>query len=150
MFKGFKEFLFRGNVIDLSIAVVIGTAFTALVTSVVDHVVNPLIASVGGANVNGLAYQLVSGNPKSIIDVGAVVSAVLNFALIAAIVYVVLVVPTRRLMALREGAPVEQAEVGPSEDVVLLREIRDLLRGAQPAAPATPADPAAPHRDPRR
>ena len=141
MLRGFREFLFRGNVIDLAVAVVIGTAFTALVTSVVEHVVQPLIASLGGSDVNGLAYQLVSGNPKTIIDLGVVVSAVVNFVLVAAIVYVILVVPSRRLMALREDAPVEQAEVAPSEDVVLLREIRDLLRTGRTAESPDSADP---------
>ncbi len=131
MFKGFREFLLRGNIIDLAVAVVMGTAFTALVTSVVSNVVKPVLATVGGASVNGFGYQLVRDNPKSVIDVGAVISALLNFVIVAAVVYFVLIVPTRRLMALRADAPVEQDEAAPSEDVVLLREIRDLLRGTR-------------------
>jgi len=125
--KGFKEFLLRGNIVDLAIAIVIGTAFTALVTSVVANLINPLIAAVGGDNVDGLAHRLVRDNPKSVLDLGAVVSAVITFVLIAAVVYFVLVVPMRRLTALRATAPVDEPTVAPGEDVVLLREIRDLL-----------------------
>lgn len=139
MLKGFKEFLFRGNIIDLAIAVVIGTAFTALVTAVVNNLVNPLVASIGGGNVNGLSVQLVNGNEKSILNLGAIVSAVINFLIVAAVVYFVLVVPMKRLMALREriDAPADAAGVAPSEDVILLRQIRDLLTtGTTPQQPA--------------
>ena len=129
MLKGFKEFLFRGNIIDLAIAVVIGTAFTALVTAVVDNLINPLIAAIGGSNVNGLAVQLVNGNDQSILDFGAIITAVINFVIIAAVVYFALVVPMKRLMDLRarQAAPADDPEVAPSEDVIVLREIRDLL-----------------------
>ena len=147
MLKGFREFLLRGNVVDLAIAVVIGTAFTALVTSVVANLVNPLIAAVGGNNVDGLAHRLVRDNPKSVLDLGAVIAAVVNFVLIGAVVYVALVVPMRRLTALRErsarqgtgeGRAVADPAVAPTEDVLLLREIRDLLVAGRPTAGSTP------------
>jgi len=127
MLRGFKEFLFRGNVVDLAIAVVMGTAFTALVTSVVTHLVDPLIAAVGGRNVNGLAFQLVDGNPQSVVDIGAIVGALVNFVVVAGVVYVALVAPMRRLLALRRRPDIEEAPPAPAEDVLLLREIRDLL-----------------------
>lgn len=141
MLKGFKEFMLRGNIIDLAIAVVIGTAFTALVTSVVANLINPLIAAVGGDSVDGLAHRLVRDNPKSVLDLGAVISAVVTFVLIAAVVYVVLVVPMRRLTVLRARVPVDEPAVAPSEDVVLLREIRDLLAtGRGTTDPSAPPD----------
>ena len=62
MIKGFKDFLMRGNVIDLAVAVVIGAAFTAIVTAFTTNLINPLIALFGGNNVNGLAVQLGSAN----------------------------------------------------------------------------------------
>lgn len=63
MFKGFKDFLMRGNVIDLAVAVVMGTAFTAVVTAVTKGIINPLLAVMGKTNELGLGIQLVAGKP---------------------------------------------------------------------------------------
>lgn len=132
MIKGFKDFIMRGNVIDLAVAVVIGAAFGSIVTAFTDNVVNPIIASFGGSNVNGLAVQLADKNEKSIVDFGKVISAGINFLIVAAVVYFILVLPMNKLAERRKRgeAPVEAS---PTEDVVLLKEIRDLLaaRNAQ-------------------
>jgi large conductance mechanosensitive channel len=129
VFKGFKDFLMRGNVLDLAIAVVIGTAFTAVVTSVVNNLINPLIASIGGTNVSGLSWTIVSGNDKSVVDFAAVLTALINFLVVAAVVYFALVLPVKRIQERRKRGQ----EPGPSEptDVELLTEIRDLLRQQQ-------------------
>jgi large conductance mechanosensitive channel len=124
--KGFKEFIMRGNIIDLGVAVVIGTAFTAVVTAVVTHLINPLIAAIGGSNVNGLAVQLVGGNSKTIMDFGAIITAVINFLVIAAVVYFAVVVPVKRIMDRRKRGKIEEDE--PLTETELLTEIRDLLR----------------------
>src|SRR3954465_2409151 len=97
MLKGFKEFIMRGNVLELAIAVVIGTAFATVVKTVVDNLVSPLIASLGGSNVNGLAFHIVDGNEKSLVDIGAIINAVIVFVLTAAVVYFVLVVPMKKI-----------------------------------------------------
>jgi large conductance mechanosensitive channel len=127
--KGFKDFLMRGNVIELAVAVVIGVAFTALVTAFTENLINPIIAAFGGSNINGLGFQLVGGSPKTVIDVGAVLSAAINFVLIAAVVYFVFVLPFQMLQARRKRGE----EPGPAEptDVELLAEIRDLLARQQ-------------------
>jgi large conductance mechanosensitive channel len=124
--KGFKDFILRGNVIDLAVAVVIGTAFTAIVTSISDNLISPIIAALGGGQVTGLTTQLRAGNEASIIDWAAVITAAINFVIVAAIVYFLLVAPMNRLREQRKRGETEEPEA-PSEDVLLLREIRDLL-----------------------
>ncbi|HEX6234316.1 MAG TPA: large conductance mechanosensitive channel protein MscL [Jiangellaceae bacterium] len=124
--KGFKDFVLRGNVIDLAVAVVIGTAFTAIVTSISDNLISPIIAALGGGEVTGLTTQLRAGNEASIINWAAVITAAINFVIVAAIVYFLFVAPMNRLREMRERGETEEPEA-PSEDVLLLREIRDLL-----------------------
>lgn len=126
MLKGFKEFMTRGNVIDLAVAVIIGTAFTAVITSVVEKLINPLIAAIGGGSDIGLAVQLNADNNKTIIDFGAVITALINFTIIAAVVYFFIVLPVKRIMERRRRGE-EPAPADPTE-VELLAEIRDLLR----------------------
>jgi len=74
MIKGFKEFLMRGNVLDLAVAVVIGTAFAKVVEAVVSSFVNPLVNVLGGGNVKGLSWTIISSNPKTTIDFAAIPS----------------------------------------------------------------------------
>ena len=126
MLQGFRKFLFRGNVFDLAIAVVIGTAFTAVVTSVVTNIINPIIAAIGGHNVNGLSVRLVAGNDKTIMHFDTVITAIINFVIIAAVVYFMFVLPMQEIIERRKrGAPEVVAE---PTDIELLTEIRDLLR----------------------
>lgn len=125
MIKEFREFLLRGNVLDLAIAVVIGAAFTAIVTAFTTNFVNPIIAAFGGGNVNGLAWQIVDGNEKSVIDFAAILTAIINFLIVAAVVYFLLVVPFKLIQERRKRGE----EAGPAEptEVELLVQIRDLL-----------------------
>lgn len=129
MFEGFKKFVMRGNVFELAIAVVMGTAFTAVVTAVVTNLINPLIAAIGaGPNSSKLAVQLVSGssNPKTVIDFSAVITAVINFAVIAAVVYFAFVLPIAKIMERRARG--KEPEAAPITEIDVLTEIRDLLR----------------------
>jgi large conductance mechanosensitive channel len=129
--KGFKEFLLRGNIVELAVAVVIGTAFVALVGRVTESVINPVLAAVGGGgDIPGLAVQLVEGNPATIVNFGAVIGALIQFLITAAVVYFVFVVPMNRLAELRSRGQVP-AEEAPAPDVELLTEIRDLLAAQQ-------------------
>ena len=130
MFEGFKKFLMRGNVLDLAIAVVIGTAFATVVKTVVDNLVSPLIASLGGNNVNGLAFYIVKGNEASKVDVAAIINAFIVFFLTAAVV----LLRARRPDEEDPGSPRSQGR-HPEEDPEpltmdqeLLTEIRDALR----------------------
>jgi len=126
MLKGFKEFLLRGNIVDLAVAVVIGTAFTALVTKFTESVINPLIASTGGGDVgSGLGFAVKDGDPATFINIGEVINAIITFVIIAAVVYFLVVVPMKKIQD-RRAAGVEAPEEVP-EDIALLREIRDSL-----------------------
>lgn len=128
MLKGFKDFLLRGNVVDLAVAVVIGTAFTAVVTAFSTDFIGGLIGAIGGTPDFGDAGFTVN---ESKIVLGSTVTALINFVIVAVVVYFLVVVPVNRLMVLRKRG--EEPEVAaPSEDIVLLQEIRDLLRQRQP------------------
>lgn len=124
MIQGFKAFLMRGNVLDLAVAFVIGVAFTAVVTAIVKGIITPLIAAIfGDPDLTKVMTFEVNG---AVFSIGLVLDALINFVLIAAAVYFVIVYPMQRLMERRARgeAPVEAA---PPEDIELLREIRDLL-----------------------
>lgn len=129
MLKGFKDFLMRGNVVELAVAVIIGTAFTAIVTSIADHLIRPIIAAVGGTNVSGLSWTIIAGNEASKIDFAAILTAAINFLIVAAIVYFMFVLPVKTIQERRKRGE----EPGPAEptDVEVLLEIRDLLRQQQ-------------------
>lgn len=120
MLKGFKDFLMKGDVLDLAVAVVIGTAFTAIVTAFTTNIVNPIIASVGSSEL-GFGFQITS-NPDTFVNIGAVVTAGINFVIIAAVVYFILIVPYNHAKS-RFATPTEAAPT----DLELLTEIRDLL-----------------------
>ncbi len=122
MLKGFKDFLLRGNVIDLAVAVVMGTAFTAVVTAIVNGFVNPILDLFGGANEHGWGFYLDSSKPSTFVALGPIVTAAINFVMIAAILYFILVLPASRIM--KKHKTVEQLE---QSEVELLTEIRDLL-----------------------
>jgi large conductance mechanosensitive channel len=125
--QGFKNFIMRGNVVDLAVAVVIGAAFTGVVNALTTNLINPLIAAFGGSNVNGLAWQIIGDNKKTVMDFGAVITAIINFVMVAAVVYFLVVVPMN-LLAERRKRGEEPEPKAPAEDIVLLQEIRDLLR----------------------
>ncbi|WP_067853051.1 large conductance mechanosensitive channel protein MscL [Nocardia shimofusensis] len=129
MLKGFKDFLLRGNVVDLAVAVVIGTAFVAIVTAFSDGIINPLLAVFGDANEVGLGFRLVADNPATFVAIGPIITALINFILIAAILYFVLVLPSIHQKK-RRGGDAEE----PLSDSELLVQIRDLLAQAQQSA----------------
>ena len=125
MLKGFKDFILRGNVVDLAVAVVVGAAFTTIVTSFTAGIIEPLINAVTPPASPGFGVQLVEGKANTYIDLAGVITALLNFLIVAAVVYFVIVLPLNALKARRKRGE----ESGPAEptDVELLAEIRDLL-----------------------
>ncbi len=129
MLKGFKDFLMRGNIIDLAVAVVVGSAFTALVTAFTTSIIKPLIAATGGGNVTGLSIEIVAGNKASTIDFATVINAVITFFITAAVVYFLFVVPMNKISERRKKGE-EEGQSEPT-DVELLLEIRNLLRAEQ-------------------
>jgi large conductance mechanosensitive channel len=134
--KGFREFILRGNVIDLAVAVVIGGAFTAIVTGLVDGIFNPLISLIFNAGDLASAGVTLRDNPGTGNDIvlswGLVISALIKFLLIAAVVYFALIVPMNYLkkISLKKKAEEVPAET-PLTETDLLVQIRDLLQAQQ-------------------
>ncbi|MDQ0029959.1 large conductance mechanosensitive channel protein MscL [Arthrobacter bambusae] len=129
MLKGFKDFVLRGNIVELSIAVVIGTAFTALVTAFTTNIINPVIAAAGGVNAQGLGFAIWPDNAKTFVNIGAVITAFVTFLITAAVVYFIFVAPMNKFNELtKRRASIEEPEDKPlPADTALLVEIRDLL-----------------------
>ena len=130
MLKGFKEFLSRGNIVDLAVAVVIGTAFTALVKTFTDTIITPLTSRIGASNTDVGVLKVDIGGGQ-IIDLNVLISAAINFVLVAAVVYFLVVVPYNRL---RRKGEVEQAQ---DTQLSILTEIRNLLKDGYSAETVT-------------
>jgi large conductance mechanosensitive channel len=133
MLKGFREFILRGNVVDLAVGIVIGAAFTALVTQFTKSFLEPLINLVGASGDElGGAFSLGTDNP---VTWGAFLTAFITFALTAAALYFLVVLPMNKLAERRRRGE-EPPPEAPSEEVRLLMEIRDaLVAGRVPAQP---------------
>ena len=141
--KEFKEFALQGNVVDMAIGVIIGAAFKDIVTSFTDNFINPLIASIGGANIAGsIRLPWVDYTGLSLEEVqslslnyGAFITAIINFIIRALILFVMLKginsLKNIGLKKLKKGEKEEEApapEPEPSDEVKLLTEIRDALK----------------------
>jgi large conductance mechanosensitive channel len=125
MIKEFREFILRGNVVDLAIAVVIGTAFGLVVKSLVSDMILPLVAAVfGEPSFAGLSFTI----NGAVFNYGNFFDQVFSFLAIAAVVFFFIVKPMNLLLARRKEADVTPEAEAPAEDVRLLGEIRDLLR----------------------
>ncbi|HWU28739.1 MAG TPA: large conductance mechanosensitive channel protein MscL [Microbacterium sp.] len=121
MFQGFKEFIAKGNVIDLAVAVVIGAAFSAIIAALVDNLINPLIGLIFNA-------QDLNHVKLGVIGIGAIIGAVINFLAVALIVYFVFVLPMNKYKEHQAAKnPAVEEETLPSEQELLI-EIRDALR----------------------
>ncbi len=125
MFKEFKNFLFRGNLLDLAAAVVLGTAFALVVKTFVEGIITPIIAAVGGQpNFSSLVLDVGDGE----IRYGTFLDAVISFVIVALVMFLILKAATKA-QKLRATTDEPEDETAPSSDeAVLLAEIRDLLR----------------------
>ncbi len=124
MIKEFRDFLFRGNIIELAVAVVIAGAFGAVVTSLVADIITPVIAAIGGQpDFSALTFTINGSEFRY----GSFINAVIAFLVIAAAIFFLVVKPINAISA-RRKAGVEPEPEAPAEDVVLLGEIRDLLK----------------------
>jgi large conductance mechanosensitive channel len=125
MFKEFRAFILRGNVVDLAVAVVIGAAFGAVVAAFVADIVTPLIAAIGGKpDFANLSFRI-NGSKFSY---GHFLNAVVSFLIIAAVIFFLVVKPLNALAARRKAQDPTPEPEAPPEDVRLLIEIRDLLQ----------------------
>lgn len=132
VFQGFKDFISRGNAIELAVGVVIGAAFGAIVTALQNGLISPLIAAIGGqSDISALWAVTIRENTAdpaddTVLQFGLIVDALLKFVITAAIVYFLIVLPLNKL-AERRKKGVEEEPARPSEEILLLQEIRDLL-----------------------
>ncbi|GAA0609656.1 large conductance mechanosensitive channel protein MscL [Kribbella sandramycini] len=127
MLKGFKEFIMRGNVVDLAVAVVIGAAFGKIITAVVDGLINPLVAAIFGKPSLSEAMVFYVNDAK--FSIGLIAQEALNFLFVAAAVYFFIVYPLNKLAERRRrGQEPEPADDPLTTDQQLLTEIRDALR----------------------
>lgn len=124
MIQGFKEFISKGNVLDLAVAVIIGASFTPIVKSVTDVIMGIIGAVVGQPNFDSVLQFSIRGSDP--IQPGTIITAIVNFLLVAFALYFAIVVPMNALNKRRAKEDAEKVEE-PSEDVKLLGEIRDLL-----------------------
>jgi large conductance mechanosensitive channel len=131
MIKGFREFLLRGNVIDLAVAFVIGAAFTAVVQAFVTGLVNPLVKLVFGGGLDAGKIYLGDRSNENYIDVSLIVNATITFLATAAVVYFVFVAPMNKIKEVQarragEPKPAEESELD------VLKQIRDGLTAQPP------------------
>ncbi|MFM7605489.1 MAG: large conductance mechanosensitive channel protein MscL [Prosthecobacter sp.] len=133
MLNEFKKFILKGNVVDLSTGVIIGAAFGGIVTAFTKGIVEPILRLIpsGGENIKGLAWEIGGmfkddkGNlVPNMIDLNVIVNASINFLITAAVVFFVIIKPLNKLMSMIK----KEEAAGPPADVVLLTEIRDLLK----------------------
>jgi large conductance mechanosensitive channel len=128
MIKEFKAFVLRGNVVDLAVAVVIGAAFGAVVTSFVNNLLTPLIGILGKNDFSTLHFTI----RDSVFRYGDFLNALISFALIAAAIFFFVVKPLNVLAERRKRGEVTEEELPElSDEAILLSEIRDLLRAEQ-------------------
>jgi len=129
MLKGFKDFILRGNVVDLAVAVVIGAAFATIVTAFTDSVIKPLINAITPASSPGLGVTLIAGKDSTYVDFAAVITAAINFVIVAAVIYFAIVLPVNVIQERRRRG--EETRPAEPTEVELLAEIRDLLSTQQ-------------------
>ena len=130
--KDFKEFVLRGNLVDMAVGIVIGVAFAAVVTALVADLITPLIAAIGGKpDFANLSFTVNGSHFKY----GDFINAVVSFLIIAAVIYFLVVLPVNKLLERRRRGQEPPPE--PTEDILILRQIRDALvegRAQPPAA----------------
>ena len=128
MLKGFRDFILRGNVLDLAVGVIIGAAFGAIVTSLVTDVFTPLIGLIFTApDFKALAIGANEAGQGGIL-IGNFINALISFLLIAVAVYFFIVVPANAIQTRMKKDEKEAPAAAPTRDQALLEEIRDALR----------------------
>ena len=119
----FKEFILRGNVMDMAIGVIISGAFSAIVTALTDDFINPLINGIGGAEVGG-TLKIYGGQ---VIRYGDFITAVINFVIMAFVLFIMLKA-VNKLMTVGKKEQEVAAEIVKTDETIVLEEIRDLLK----------------------
>ena len=121
--RGFKNFLMRGDVIVIAVGLVVALAFSMLITAFTTDIINPIVAAAGGKTGNGLGFYVSDHNPKTFVDIGALISAIIYFVIFIAVVYFLIVVPYKAIQARRgqvvfgDPAPVKTCPACLSDDL---------------------------------
>jgi large conductance mechanosensitive channel len=121
--RGFRNFLMRGDVIVIAVGLVVALAFSMLITAFTTDIINPIVAAAGGKTGNGLGFYVSDHNPKTFVDIGALISAIIYFVIFIAVVYFLIVVPYKHIQARRgqevfgEPAPVKTCPYCLSDDL---------------------------------
>ena len=122
--KEFREFISRGNVMDMAVGIIIGGAFTAIVTALVDSILMPIIGAIsGGHSVEDMAWKISNAS----IGYGAFIQAVINFLLVAWVLFLIIKALNKAKSMITKPEEEAEEEAVP-EDIALLTEIRDLLK----------------------
>lgn len=124
MIQGFKDFIMRGNVVDLAVGIAIGVAFTTLVGAFGAFFINPIVAVAGGDSAQGFGFNITDSD-ATFVDIGGLINALIVFVVTMAVIYFVVVVPMQKFQERRKTEPEPEAV---PEDIAVLREIRDALR----------------------
>ena len=122
MIQEFKKFILKGNVVDLATGVIIGAAFGKIVEAFTKGVVEPLIKVMSGSTKPDVALQV------GVFDLGLIISAVINFLIVAATVFFLIVKPVNKLISLMQAKEAAAPPPGPTLTETLLTEIRDALK----------------------
>jgi large conductance mechanosensitive channel len=124
MLKEFRQFILRGNLVDLAVAVVIGAAFSAIVAAISTGLITPLVGMIIQKDFTTMTFEI----GKSTFNYGIVIDAVIRFISYAAVIFFLIVKPMQTLAARRKSGEVTDDTPAPSDEAILLTEIRDLLK----------------------
>jgi large conductance mechanosensitive channel len=129
MVKGFKDFILRGNIIDLAVAFVIGAAFAKLVGDFVGAIITPILNALPGAKTTGWGFSLRGGDlaQSTLVNFSTIINSVIVFVITALVVYLIFVLPMNKLAERRKRGEEPEPEA-PGEEILLLQQIRDLLQ----------------------
>lgn len=131
MISEFKDFIAKGNVMDMAVGIIIGAAFTAIVTSLVNDLINPIIGLfMGGVDFSAMGIALGEGEAAGIFAYGNFIMALINFLIIAWVVFMLVKMVNRVKHAEAPETPEEEAPAGPTQEE-LLAEIRDALKAGR-------------------
>ncbi|HYN57610.1 MAG TPA: MscL family protein [Motilibacterales bacterium] len=123
--KGFKNFLMRGSVVEVAVALVIALAFAALITAFTATIISPILAALGPNDSLGLGWQIRDGNPNTFVDIGGLITAFITFVVFMATIYFVIVLPFKAVQARRgvtvfgDPAPAKTCPACLSEDLAV-------------------------------
>ena len=120
MIKGFKDFVMRGNVVDLAVGIAIGVAFTTLVAAFGANFVQPIVAAVGGNKQEGFGFHI-TDSAATFVNIGGIINAIIVFGVTMAVIYFAIVVPVEKIQAMRRRGPGADEPEAVPEDTALLR-----------------------------